>query len=120
MDAGAGADASPNGPGLADLLALLGPAGELSAWTCEEVEAVGPLAADLRQMAGSGPLPGTHLAELAAGITHTLGGVFEATRPGDDGPWLALHIADGGCLQVATRSRALLDDLRRRFPEAPQ
>jgi hypothetical protein len=43
--------------------------------------------------------------------------VFEATRPGDDRPWLAVRVSDGGHLVVATRSRALLDDLRRRFAE---
>jgi hypothetical protein len=53
--------------------------------------------------------------ELAAGITDTRGGVFEATRPGDDRPWLAVRAGAGGHLVVATRSRALLDDLRRRF-----
>ncbi len=103
------------GRSLSDLLAFLGPAAEASDWTCDAVAAIGPLADELRQEAGAGPIHGNVLAGLAAGITRTTDGVFEATRPGDDLPWLALRATDGGQFVVATRSRALLDDLRGRL-----
>jgi len=85
-----------DGPGLSDLLAFLGPAVAASDWTCDGAEANGPLADELRH-------------DARAGL------IREATRPGDDGPWLAVQVADGGQFVVATRSRALLDDLRQRF-----
>jgi hypothetical protein len=105
------------GPDLAALLAAMGPVAAASVWTCEDVEALGPLAAELRHEAAAGPIAGRRLAELAAGITRTTSGVFEATRPGEDGPWLAVRAGEGSHFVVATRSRALLDDLRRRFRE---
>ena len=119
VTAAAAAEPPADGPGpdLADLLAVAGPAAAASVWECEGVEALGPLAEELRHAAAAGPIDGTRLAELAAGITSTLDGVFEATRPGDDGPWLALRAGEGSHFVVATRSRALLDDLRRRFRE---
>ena len=104
-----------DGPGLADLLAFLGPAAAESDWTCDAVETRGPLADELRREAEAGPILGHRLAELAAGITHVSDGTFEATRPGEDRPWLSLRAGDGGPFVVATRSRALLDDLRHRF-----
>lgn len=107
--------AGPTADALGELLAFIGPDAGTSHWTCDEVEAVGPLAAEFQREAEAGPIPGVRLAELAAGITDTLGGVFEATRPGDDRPWLALRADAGGQLAMATRSRALLDDLRRSF-----
>src|SRR3954469_23007792 len=87
MTAAAVAEPPSDGPGpdLAALLAVAGPEAEASAWSCEDVEADGPLAAELRREA-AGPIDGQRLAELAAGITRTTGGVFEATRPGEDGP----------------------------------
>jgi hypothetical protein len=108
-----------DGTGLSDVLVLLGPAAESSSWDCDGVEAVGPLADGLLQEADAGPVPGALLTELAAGITCMVGGVFAATRPGDDRPWLTLRVSDGGQFVVATRSRALLDDLRRRFRDQP-
>src|SRR5262245_6255181 len=117
VHAGTEAEATTDTPSprLASLLTFLGPVALASIWTCDAIEAIGPLAGVLCQVADAGPLPGTQLAALAAGITHTLAGVFEATRPGDDRPWLAVQVADGGEFVVATRSRALLDDLLRRF-----
>jgi hypothetical protein len=108
------ADPAGGGPDLAGLLALLGPDAAASAWACEGVEAAGPRADELRDEAAVGPIAGARLAELAAGLTHTFDGAFAATRPGEGRPWLALR-ADGGHFAVATRSRALLADLRRRF-----
>src|SRR5687767_3014640 len=102
------------GPGLADLLAFLGPDAVASDWTCDEVEASGPAADDLRRSAGAGPVPGGRLVEMAGGITSITGGVFEAMCLGEERPWLALRAGDGHFV-VATRSRGLLDDLRRRF-----
>jgi hypothetical protein len=103
------------GPDLADLLGVAGPEVQASVWECEGVEALGPLAGELRYEARAGLIDGTRLAELAAGITCTVDGVFEATRPGEDGPWLALRANSGSHFVVVTRSRALLDHLRRRF-----
>jgi hypothetical protein len=105
--------AHANRPGLAEVLALLGPAAAASDWACDGIEAAGPLADDLLLETNAGPIRGTALAELSAGITHTLAGSFEASWPGDDRPWLALRVIDGGEFEVATRSRALLDDLRK-------
>jgi hypothetical protein len=104
--------ADAHGPGLSEVLTLLGPAVETSSWDCNGVEALGPLADGLRREADAGPIPGSLLAELATGVTRTVGGVFQASRAGDDGPWLTLQVSDGGEFVVATRSRALLDDLR--------
>jgi len=117
VTAAAVAEPAPDGPGpdLADLLAVAGPAAAASVWECDGVEAVGPLAGALRLESAAGPIDGTRLAELAAGITATLDGAFEATRTGEDGPWLALRAGAGSHFVVATRSRALLDDLRRQF-----
>jgi hypothetical protein len=109
------ADTDAGGPALADLLAFFGPAANASNWTCDVVEAVGPLADERRQEAETGSIPGTLLMELAAGINDTAGRAFAATWPGDDGPWVALRAFTGGQFVVATRSRALLDDLRVRF-----
>lgn len=106
----------PAGPGLAELLAVLGPAGATSAWTCEDVEATGPLADDLMCEAAVGPIPGPRLAELAVGIEEVRSGRFQGARP-DDRAWVMVRVDEGGPLAVATRNRALLDDLRRRFPE---
>ena len=105
--------AHANRPGLAEVLTLLGPAAAASDWTCDGLDAAGPLAIDLLLETNAGPIHGTTLAELSTGITLTLAGSFEATRPGDDRPWLALRVIDGGEFEVATRSRALLDDLRK-------
>lgn len=102
------------GPGLADLLAFLGPDAAASDWSCDDVAVDGPAAADLRREAAAGPIPGGRLVELASGITSITGGAFEATCPGEERPWLAVRAGDGHFV-VATRSRGLLDDLRRRF-----
>ena len=109
----------PGGPApdLAALLALAGPDAARSDWTCSAVECFGPRADDLRRAADAGPVPGWRLVELAAGVTPAIDGVFEATRPGDDRPWLAVRAIDGCYFVVVTRSRALLDDLRRRFTD---
>jgi hypothetical protein len=101
-------------PTLADLLAFLGPDAAASDWECHEVEAAGAGADDLRREADAGPVPGRRLAELAGGLPSITGGVFEATCLGEERPWLALRAGDDHFV-VATRSRGLLDDLRRRF-----
>src|SRR5438270_8279310 len=95
---------APEDADLADLLALVGPAGNRSCWTCDDIEAPGPAAGDLRSEAAVGSVTGTRLAELATGITHISDGVFEATRPGDDWPWLAVHVIGQNWFSVATRS----------------
>ena len=100
-----------------DLLALVGPDADASTWTCDEVECAGPAADDLRRAAAAGPISGTQLAKLAAGITRTQDGLFEATRPGEDRPWLALRAVAGSNFIVATRGRDLLDRFRRRFQD---
>jgi hypothetical protein len=100
-------------PTLAELLALAGPDALASEWTCEDVECEGPAADDLRHEV-AGLISGRRLMELAAGLTGMTDGVFEATRLGEDGPWLALR-ASGTHFVVATRSRALLSALRRRY-----
>jgi hypothetical protein len=104
-------------PKLADVLAAIGHEAEASLWTGDEIDASGPLGNDLRSESDPGPVNGTRLAELAAGVTRMNAGVLEATRPDADRPWLALQVADGGHFMVATRSRAQLDELRRRFGE---
>lgn len=114
-----GADAEADGPSLSDLLTSLGPAAAASNWMCDGIEATGPLADHLLLEAASGPVLGTILVALSIGITRTLRGVFEATRPGDDRPWLSVRVADGGQFVVATRDRALLDELRSRFRDSP-
>jgi hypothetical protein len=115
VDAVAAADQGPaTAPGLADLLALIGPDAENSEWTCEDVECDGPSADDLLHEA-TDPIAGPRLIELAAGVTYTRNGLFEATRPGEDRPWLALRAVDETHFVVATRSRALLDAVRRRY-----
>jgi hypothetical protein len=101
-------------PGLAELLAYLGPGAAASDWSCDGVEADGPAAADLRREARAGSIPGGRLVELARGITSITGGVFEATCLGEERPWLGVRAGDGQVV-IATRSRGLLDDLRRRF-----
>ena len=101
-------------PSLADLLAFLGPDAAASEWLVDEVEATGPQAHDLRRAAAAGPIPGARLVELAAGITSITGGGFEATCFGEERPWLAVRAGEGHFV-VATRSRGLLEDLRRRF-----
>ena len=116
VDAGPDDGSGGTCPTLADLLALAGPGAWASDWTCEDVECEGPSADDLLREA-AGPIAGPRLAELAAGISRVVSGVFEATRPGEGGPWLALRAAGGAHFVVATRSRALLDDLRQRFRE---
>ena len=102
-------------PGLSDVLALIGPDAIASDWLCNDVEARGPSANDLRREAELGVIPGARLLELAAGITVTIGGGFEATFLREDRPWLALRAGESGHFVVATRSRGLLDDLRQRF-----
>ena len=102
-------------PGLAELLAYLGPDAAASDWTCDAVGAIGPSADTLRREAEAGTIPGARLVELAAGITSITAGVFEATCLGEERPWLAPRAGEGGHFVVATRSRGLLDDLRRRF-----
>ena len=114
VDAGPDDGSGGTCPTLADLLALAGPDARTSDWTCEDVACEGPAADDLCREA-AGPIAGPRLAVLAAGITRVLSGVFEATRPGEGGPWLALRAMDGTHFVVATRSRALLDDFRRRY-----
>ena len=110
------AEPRPDGPapGLADLLAYLGPDAAASDWACHDVEAHGPAADDLRREADAGPIPGHRLADLAGGIRSMTGGGFEATCFGEERPWVALR-AGAGHFVVATRSRGLMDDLRRRF-----
>lgn len=105
-------------PTLAGLLAQIGPDAEASAWDCDNLDCVGPLAADLQREAVAGPIAGDRFVELAAGIDRVHDGIFEATRPGDDRPWLALRAADGDRFIVATRSRGLLDQMRRQFQGA--
>ena len=110
VDAGSG----DTYPALADLLALAGPDAATSDWTCDDLDCEGPAADDLRRESAE-PIPGARLAELAAGLTRVVEGVFEATRPGEDGPWVALRAVDGTHFVVATRSRVLLDGLRARL-----
>ena len=102
-------------PDLTELLALVGPAGEASLWTCDDLEALGPSAAELRLEASAGPIPGRRLAELAADVDILSDGTFEATRPDDDRPWLAVRVIGANQFAIATRSRRLLDELRSRF-----
>ena len=98
-----------------ELLAVIGRAAEDSLWTCDDIDALGPYAAELRLEAAVGPIPGSRFVELAAMTTQIWDGVFEAVRPGDDRPWLVIHTIGTDRFAVATRSRRLLGDLRRRF-----
>ena len=100
---------------LADLLTLAGPDALDSSWSCEAVECLGPGADELHRATDAGPVPGARLAELAVGVTQTIDGVFEATLPGKDRPWLVLRSIDGCYFVVITRSRALVAEVRRRF-----
>src|SRR4051794_14357713 len=89
VDAGPDDGSGGTCPPLPALRALAGPDARASAWTCEDGECGGPAADGLRREA-AGPVAGPRLAELAGGITRVVSGVFEATRPGEGGPWLAL------------------------------
>lgn len=100
---------------LADLLALAGSDALTSSWSCEMVECLGPGAEELRRVAEAGPISGSRLAELAAGVTQTIDGVFEATLPGEDRPWLVLRCIDGCYFVLVTRSAPLLAAVRERF-----
>jgi hypothetical protein len=100
---------------LAELLALFGPVGEDSQWTCDDLDAHGPLAIELRQEAVDGPIAGSRLTQLVTGITLTSDGTFEAIRFGEEWPWLAMRVIGPNQFAVATRSRRLLDELRQRF-----
>ena len=111
--------ADPACPTLAELLAYVGPEAESSDWTCNEIECMGPLADELCRDGDAGPVAGPRLLELADGLTHVLSGTFEANRPGDERPWLALRAVAGTHFVVATQSRALLDELRRRYEVPP-
>lgn len=101
---------------LADLLAAIEPAATLSTWACADLDVRGPRAGELRTAAATGDVDGGRLVSLAAGVTAIEAGVFEATWPGEDRPWLILRADGASDFTVATRSRALLDDLRRGFP----
>ena len=100
---------------LADLLALAGPDALASSWSCKIVECLGPRADEIHRAAESGSVKGARLAELAAGITQTIDGVFEATLPDEDRPWLVLRAIDGCYFVVVTRSGPLLAEVRRQF-----
>jgi hypothetical protein len=100
---------------LADLLALAGPDALASSWSCKMGECFGPGAKDLYEAAEVGLVSGVRLAELAANVTQTIDGSFEATLPGADRPWLVLRAIDSSYFVVVTRSEMLLAELRRRF-----
>ena len=102
---------------LADLLALAGPDALASSWSCEMVECFGPGAGEMHRAADAGPIAGVRLAELAAGVTQTIDGEFEATSPGEDRPWLVLRCIDGCYFVLVTRSAPLLAAVRRRFQD---
>jgi hypothetical protein len=108
-------ETAPTDIDLGEVLALFGPAGRDSEWTCDDIEALGPSTVELRHEASAGPMSGTRLSALAFGITHVSDGVFEATQPADDRPWLAVRVIGRNQFAVATRNRRLLEDLRRRF-----
>jgi hypothetical protein len=109
--------ADPACPSLCELLAMIGADAEASTWDCADLECAGPVAAELRDEAVARPLSGHRLIELASGIDTVHEGVFEATRPGDDRPWLALRAVDGNRFVVATRSRMILDRMRAHFQQ---
>ena len=101
---------------LADLLALAGTEGHASIWTLAGViEALGPRAEELQLAADAGSVSGARLAELAAGVTQTIEGTFEATRPGESRPWLVLKSIDGCYFVVISSNRDLMSQVRRRF-----
>jgi hypothetical protein len=101
---------------LADLLALAGPEAQASVWTLVGVvEALGPRAEELHLAAEAGPVTGARLAELAAGVTQTIEGTFEATRPGESRPWLVLKAIDGCYFVVISSNWELISQVRRRF-----
>jgi hypothetical protein len=101
---------------LADLLALAGPEAQASVWTLAGVvEALGPGAEELHLAAEAGPVTGARLAELAAGVTQTIEGTFEATRPGESRPWLVLKAIDGCYFIVISSNCELMSQVRRRF-----
>ena len=68
------------------------------------VECLGPGAVELHQAVEAGPVAGTRLAELAAGVSQTIDGWFEAFLPGEDNAWLVLQCIDGCYFVVITRS----------------
>jgi hypothetical protein len=69
----------------------------------------------LQREARGASIAGRRLVELASGIISVRDGIFEATRLGEDLPWLALRAVDSNSFVVATRSRAILELMRRQF-----
>jgi hypothetical protein len=102
---------------LADLLALAGPDALTSEWFCEGVECVGPGVEQLYAATDSQKIEGTKLVALAAGISQTIDGTFEAFLPGEDQPWLVLECIDGCYFVVITRSASLIAEIQSRFKD---
>ena len=100
---------------LADLLRLAGHEAIVSTWSCEMVDCLGPSADELERAAAAGPVPGGRLADLAGGVTQTIDGLFEATRPGEAQPWLVLRAIDGCYFVVVSSDKRVLAAVRERF-----
>src|SRR5262245_43390510 len=103
---------------LVDLLEVLGLSVRSSTWKCNvewciSVEDARPnLEAAYN---ASKRLTGTQLLTLAAETRQIIDGSFEAFRPGEDGPWIALEAIDSTYWEVRSSDERELTAFKARF-----
>jgi hypothetical protein len=103
---------------LIDILRLLDPATKGSSWTCKNVECTGNLCEDLHDASDSGEvLSNPRLIQIAQGVLQVIDGDFEATRFGENRPWLAIRAIDSTLFVVICIEEGVIQKIREHFKE---
>src|SRR5262245_43271190 len=101
---------------LIDILRLAERDVRTSALRCRNVECMGELAEELHRVSDTGiTISGQEMLQLASNIRQTIDGNFEATRDGENHPWLVVRAVDSTLYVVITEDRRLLGRIRERF-----
>lgn len=101
---------------LIDILRVMGERVIDAQWRCRFVECIGENAGELHEISDRGvSIPGGEIMRIAAGISQTIDGDFEARVGEAENPWLVIKAIDSSLFEVWSDDLDLLRKIRETF-----